>query len=83
MTRNLQNRVELMFPINDPRIKNQLKEMLDTYWKDNCKTWRLKSDGSYEKIKPGNNEKNFSAQQFFLDEIRKSGKKSNRNSFLV
>ncbi|TAL67337.1 MAG: polyphosphate kinase 1 [Bacteroidetes bacterium] len=78
MTRNLQNRVELMFPINDTRIKNQLKELLEIYWKDNCKTWLLQSDGLYTKIKQKNNEKNFCAQQYFLDEIRKSGKKHRR-----
>lgn len=47
MKRNLSDRVELLFPINEEkkiiRIKNMLKIML----KDNCKAYIMKSDGNY------------------------------------
>lgn len=51
MTRNLSRRVELLFPIEDPIIAERISYTLQLYLKDNQKSWRLCSDGSYEKIK--------------------------------
>lgn len=75
MTRNLHKRVELMFPILDNENKEKLKKLLDIYWQDNFKSWRLLPNGSYQKIKPGKNEISFSAQSYFLDELKKHKKK--------
>jgi polyphosphate kinase len=81
MTRNLHKRVELMFPINDKSIQEKIMKLLDTYWKDNTKSWRLLSDGNYEKISPAKGEKQFCAQEFLLNETKKSIKRTKiRNS---
>ncbi|ROL57073.1 polyphosphate kinase 1 [Bacteroidetes/Chlorobi group bacterium Naka2016] len=74
MTRNLHRRIELMYPVEDPKIKSELINLLELYWRDNTKSWRLKSDGSYEKIVPKEGEKEFCAQQFLLDELEKERK---------
>lgn len=66
MTRNLHRRVEIMFPVYQENLKKQLIDLLNYYWKDNCKSWRLLPDGSYEKIQPAKGEKRFSVQEFFL-----------------
>lgn len=68
MTRNLHKRVEIMFKVQDKELQKRIKTILDLYWSDNTKSWRLKPDGTYEKIKPDKNEKPISAQQFLLNE---------------
>ncbi|MCX7879800.1 MAG: polyphosphate kinase 1 [Ignavibacteria bacterium] len=69
MTRNLNRRIELMFPIENPILKEKLIKILELYWKDNTKSWRLLSNGQYEKIQPANGEEEFNTQQYFLNEI--------------
>ena len=38
MTRNLENRVEVTCPIFDEKIKNEIIDIFDIYWKDNLKS---------------------------------------------
>lgn len=47
MTRNLDRRVELMFPVEEKDIFSRIKETLEIYLKDNVKARILTSDGSY------------------------------------
>lgn len=68
MTRNLNKRVETVIPILQDNIKEKLKEILETYWADNCKSWRLMSDGKYELLKPENGIARFSAQEYYLSQ---------------
>ena len=76
MTRNLHRRVELMFPVHEKSLQKKIWELLNIYWADNSKSWRLKPTGSYEKIKPAQGEAPFSAQEFLLSELKKSRKKN-------
>lgn len=47
MTRNLDRRVELLFPIEGRVQKKFIQDILDYQFKDNSNTWILNSDGSY------------------------------------
>jgi polyphosphate kinase len=47
MERNLNRRVELLFPVIDEDLKNRLESILDIYLKDNVKARELKADGQY------------------------------------
>lgn len=67
MSRNLHNRVELMFPVYDPVIRKNLFETLNLYWKDNTKSWILNNNGKYEKIVPKPDETPFSVQKYFIE----------------
>ncbi len=50
MTRNLFRRIEVAFPVLDPRLKKRvIKEGLDPYLKDNCQTWEMGADGVYRR----------------------------------
>ncbi len=75
MTRNLHNRVELMLPILNKSIKKEIKKLLEIYWKDNKKSWRLLPDGTYEKLQPKEGEAPFSAQEYFFNELFKIKKR--------
>lgn len=52
MTRNMENRVEIAFPILDPDIKDEIKKTLQLFFSDNTKAWALRSDATYEKLRP-------------------------------
>jgi len=47
MHRNLSHRVEIIFPVEPPRLAQRLKEVLDVYLADRAKARYLQSDGSY------------------------------------
>ena len=52
MPRNLYNRVELMIPVEDPRARAELLDVLDRSLADNTNTWELRPDGSWERRRP-------------------------------
>lgn len=50
MPRNLDKRVEIMFPVEDPELKKQIIHILQVQLEDNVKAHVLQPDGTYEKI---------------------------------
>ena len=70
MDRNLFNRVETCFPVNDPVLKAQILEQgLHIYLRDNNRAWELQPDGSYQRAHPQDGEDIFIAQQTLLDTL--------------
>jgi polyphosphate kinase len=56
MPRNLDRRVELMFPIQQKSLKEKVIEILRSQMADNQKARLLKPDGTYERVSAGNSE---------------------------
>ena len=52
MTRNMENRVEIAFPILDSKIKDNILSTLQLFFSDNTKAWALQKDATYTKIVP-------------------------------
>jgi polyphosphate kinase len=51
MPRNFRRRVELMFPVEDPRLKARLVDgILGIYLSDNVKARVMQPDGSYVRV---------------------------------
>lgn len=50
MPRNLDRRIELLFPIEDEKNKTRLISIVDTYMKDTVKARILKNDGRYCRV---------------------------------
>ncbi len=50
MPRNLDRRVEILFPVLDERLKEDVKHILSVELADNVKAHVLKPDGNYEKM---------------------------------
>lgn len=50
MPRNLDKRVEILFPIECERLKKEARHILDVQLADNVKASLLQKDGTYEKI---------------------------------
>ena len=50
MSRNLDRRVEIMFPVEDERLMKEIKHVLDVQLADNVKAQLMQKDGSYVKV---------------------------------
>jgi polyphosphate kinase len=72
MPRNLNRRVELVVPVEDPANRERLKDILAVYMRDNVKMRELRSDGTYTRRQRAANEPAFNAQEYFLSQIRQS-----------
>lgn len=57
MPRNIDRRVEILFPIVDAGQIEEICRWMDVTLKDNCKAWVLQSDGDYKKLHSGRSEK--------------------------
>ena len=62
MYRNLSRRVELVVPIKEPRLRDHLKSILDTYLKDNVNARELRPDGTYIRVACPESERKCNAQ---------------------
>lgn len=63
MPRNFLRRVEVMFPIDAPDLKERiLDEIIPTYLNDNASARYLRSDGVYERIRPEEGQAAFRCQ---------------------
>ncbi len=73
MPRNLDKRVEILFPVEDAKIKEEVRHILQVQLDDNVKAHILQPDGSYEKIdKRGKTL--VCAQEYFCEEAMNRGK---------
>ncbi len=73
MPRNLERRIELMTPIEDERLSNTLKEILDLQLADNELSWELKENETYMKKQKSNN-KNINSHNILESFINKTYK---------
>lgn len=72
MPRNINNRVEVLFPVQDQLMIRYLRdEMFGTYLVSNVKTRLLKPDGSYDMLHPAPGEKTISVQNWLLNYHRR------------
>ena len=53
MTRNLDNRVEAITPVEAAELREQLRFVLEASLADNRRRWEMRSDGTYEQVTPG------------------------------
>ena len=66
MPRNLNGRVEVMFPVGDPHLVGVLREeVLGAYLADNMKSRVMNADGTYTRRAPADDEPIVNAQSWF------------------
>jgi len=66
MTRNLDHRVEILFPVQDEKLRAELIDVLNSYFRDNCKSSSLDSEGKWTRLFPLHGEKPFRVQKELL-----------------
>jgi len=57
MPRNLDHRLELVAPIEDPRAQQRLSAVFDALLADNVQAWELRADGTWERQRPKKDER--------------------------
>jgi polyphosphate kinase len=72
MPRNLEKRVELLIPILDEKLREELRLILETYFKDTVQSWELEQDGTWKRRSPSREEKPFHAQEYLQDMAEKA-----------
>ncbi len=67
MPRNLNRRVEALFPVQDLDLQRRLlDEIIAISMSDNVKARRLLPDGTYERLRPKDSEEPLNSQEWFL-----------------
>ena len=65
MPRNLNRRVELMFPVEEPALRLRIKKLMRAQWRDNVQARELAPDGRYYPVSGGKSP--FSSQDFCME----------------
>ncbi len=73
MPRNLDRRVEILFPVEKPCLQEKLQDILDCQMRDTVKASMLQPDGSYEKVDMRGREA-FNAQLHFCHQAKAAAK---------
>jgi polyphosphate kinase len=85
MPRNLDRRIELLVPVEDPPLRQRLIGILDTYFEDNVKARHLQPDGSYVRGKqPRGTKRRRRAQEVLYEDAVsriKQAEQSQRTTF--
>jgi polyphosphate kinase len=69
MTRNLDRRVEILFPVESPRLRDMvLHDLLKIYLHDNLNARRLRANGWYERLLPEKDSEPLNAQDWMLNQ---------------
>jgi len=69
MDRNLLNRVETCFPIEDKKLIERVLDELNYYLEDNCQSWEMDAEGEYLQNHPEEGEERVSSQERFLNSL--------------
>ena len=67
MTRNLDNRVEAVMPVETRHVRRQLRFVLEATLSDNRRRWLMDEDGGYEQVTPGEGEPVRDVQEILMD----------------
>jgi polyphosphate kinase len=57
MPRNLDSRVELVAPVEDPALRAELLDVLERCFADNANAWELDSEGAWTRLAPANGQR--------------------------
>jgi polyphosphate kinase len=73
MTRNLNHRVEVVFPVENAEHVCYLRDhVLDLYLKENARAWRMESDGKYKREHLNDAGERINIQEWLMNRSRKN-----------
>jgi polyphosphate kinase len=68
MQRNLDRRVEQLFPLREERHRDKVRRLLEIQLADTANAWELGPDGSFERLHPKQGEEALDSQALLLEE---------------
>jgi len=71
MKRNLEYRIEVLVPIENPDLQKELRTILDTQWQDRRSAWELQTEGDYLQRQPDTEMEQKSCQDLMIDAAQK------------
>jgi polyphosphate kinase len=66
MPRNLDNRVEVVVPVEDARAQQEIARVFDTLLADNAEAWELDGDGRWRRARPSKGERGRATQTVLM-----------------
>jgi len=66
MPRNLDHRIEVVVPVAEAHVRNELESIFKALLSDNSHAWDLQPDGSWQRISPKKNERHRPSQLAFM-----------------
>ncbi len=67
MKRNLESRVEVVVPIEAPKLREKLRHILDVQLNNQRSVWEMHVDGSYSQRRPREGQDTSGAQEILID----------------
>ena len=74
MPRNLDHRIEVVTPVEDPKACDELNSSFNTLLSDNTHSWTLRSDGTWDRVTPERGQRRRSAQLVEMRRRRRQGR---------
>jgi polyphosphate kinase len=71
MKRNLESRVEVVTPVEDAKLRQELRLIIDVQLSSRKHVWEMQADGSYIERKDANGKKTLSSQETFIQLAQK------------
>lgn len=66
MKRNLDHRIEVLVPIESPRLQREIEFVLDSAFADETNSWILAPDGTWSRLAPANPDKPYSHHEALM-----------------
>ena len=70
MTRNLDRRIEVLVPVEQPRLRQELTAVFDSAFADNSSSWELSPEGNWSRRLPDKGERAHNHQLNFQRRVR-------------
>jgi polyphosphate kinase len=71
MKRNLESRVEVVAPVEDSRLRQELRLILDVQLSSKRNVWEMQPDGSYKELRDENGKRLLDSQETFIELAQK------------
>ena len=78
MQRNLESRVEVVAPVKAPKLREELRFILDTQLNDYRQAWEMRVDGTYVQRQPRSKDEEVGCHQRMIDRYTERNKKAKR-----
>jgi len=75
MPRNLEHRIELLAPVEDPALRKRIADLFELLLADNEQAWSLRPDGSWGRLRPGKGEPSRGTQNVLMHRLRTAARR--------